>query len=244
MKLLANKLNLMPALAGFGAFETGYLAIQKLQGSTPLCLDGGCNDVLTGPYSTLPFINIPLPLIGFAAYAIIAMLSMNSLDKKPTQDIVLFLSTSMATFSAYLMILLTFILHASCPYCYLSAAISTALAITAWDSKIVPNINRAFGIATSAAAITFLSSIALFLTTNVLIFTGSAEASTAPLAQIMAAEPGAKGVNKPPKLTKTTTPEALAVAKQLKDINAKMYGAYWCSHCFNQKDALGMSYNT
>ena len=32
----------------------------------------------------------------------------------------------------------------------------------------------------------------------------------------------------------------LKVAAKLKNLNAKMYGAYWCSHCYNQKQTLGI----
>ena len=31
----------------------------------------------------------------------------------------------------------------------------------------------------------------------------------------------------------------MALAKQMQSLNAKMYGAHWCSHCYDQKQALG-----
>ena len=34
-------------------------------------------------------------------------------------------------------------------------------------------------------------------------------------------------------------PQALRIGKKLKSLDAKMYGAYWCTHCFNQKEILG-----
>lgn len=33
--------------------------------------------------------------------------------------------------------------------------------------------------------------------------------------------------------------QAMRVAKKLKSVGAKMYGAYWCTHCFHQKEMLG-----
>ncbi|CAN0337179.1 unnamed protein product, partial [Ectocarpus sp. 12 AP-2014] len=33
--------------------------------------------------------------------------------------------------------------------------------------------------------------------------------------------------------------QALRIGKKLKSLDAKMYGAYWCTHCFNQKEMLG-----
>jgi len=44
----------------------------------------------------------------------------------------------------------------------------------------------------------------------------------------------------PPVVTKSSSPEALALAQHLKSIGATMYGAFWCSHCYGQKQALGV----
>ena len=43
----------------------------------------------------------------------------------------------------------------------------------------------------------------------------------------------------PPVVTKQSSPEALALGKHLKDIGATMYGAFWCSHCYGQKQVSG-----
>lgn len=44
---------------------------------------------------------------------------------------------------------------------------------------------------------------------------------------------------RPPQITDHSTARSLAVAERLKAANARMFGAYWCSHCFNQKQTLG-----
>lgn len=36
-----------------------------------------------------------------------------------------------------------------------------------------------------------------------------------------------------------STPRSLALAKHLKSVGAVMYGAYWCGHCYGQKNTLG-----
>jgi hypothetical protein len=36
-------------------------------------------------------------------------------------------------------------------------------------------------------------------------------------------------------ITTTSSPFALSLAKHLNSIGAKMYGAFWCSHCLEQK---------
>ena len=43
----------------------------------------------------------------------------------------------------------------------------------------------------------------------------------------------------PPVVTKTSSAEAEELGKHLQAIGATMYGAYWCSHCYGQKQALG-----
>jgi hypothetical protein len=38
-----------------------------------------------------------------------------------------------------------------------------------------------------------------------------------------------------PVVTNESSPQAVALAKRLKAAGARMYGAFWCSHCFEQK---------
>ena len=42
-----------------------------------------------------------------------------------------------------------------------------------------------------------------------------------------------------PNVTTTSSPEAIALAKHLQKIGAKLYTAYWCPHCHNQKQRFG-----
>lgn len=41
----------------------------------------------------------------------------------------------------------------------------------------------------------------------------------------------------------TASPEVNAFAQCIKDSGAKLYGAFWCSHCKNQKKLFGNSKN-
>ena len=43
----------------------------------------------------------------------------------------------------------------------------------------------------------------------------------------------------PPPITTVSTSRALAIANDLQQLDATMYGAFWCSHCYDQKQALG-----
>ncbi|ONK55977.1 uncharacterized protein A4U43_C10F2880 [Asparagus officinalis] len=40
-------------------------------------------------------------------------------------------------------------------------------------------------------------------------------------------------------ITTQSTPWAISLAKHLQSIGAKMYGAFWCSHCLEQKQMFG-----
>uniref|UniRef100_A0A7S2R3K6 Thioredoxin domain-containing protein n=1 Tax=Eucampia antarctica TaxID=49252 RepID=A0A7S2R3K6_9STRA len=46
-------------------------------------------------------------------------------------------------------------------------------------------------------------------------------------------------INRPPPITTTSSPQATALAKSLRKLDATMYSAYWCSHCYEQKQAFG-----
>lgn len=43
-----------------------------------------------------------------------------------------------------------------------------------------------------------------------------------------------------PELTRTSSPRALDLARRLRSAGARMYGAFWCSHCFEQRQAFGV----
>lgn len=133
-----------------GLLETGYLTFSKLT-STPvsqsICDIAGshnCIDVLNSAYSTLPVLNIPLVSLALAGYAAVTFLSATDSTKTHDQssikesnargNIILAISSAMATFSGYLMIVLSQVLHESCAYCYLSAFLSTAMTLSAWAS--------------------------------------------------------------------------------------------------------------
>ncbi|KAL6011821.1 hypothetical protein ACLOJK_002287 [Asimina triloba] len=40
-------------------------------------------------------------------------------------------------------------------------------------------------------------------------------------------------------ITTKSSPLALSLAKHLRSVGAKMYGAFWCSHCLEQKEMFG-----
>eukprot|EP00967_Tisochrysis_lutea_P063241 scaffold81493_cov15-Tisochrysis_lutea.AAC.1 len=43
----------------------------------------------------------------------------------------------------------------------------------------------------------------------------------------------------PPEVTTTSSEQGVSLSKRLRDAGARMYGAFWCSHCFDQKQEFG-----
>lgn len=269
MRMQSSSKIAIASLSTLGAIETGYLTYSKVT-SIPVLSDlcssnavTSCNDVLTGPYSNLPIGNVPISALAFASYLAIAILSFssgstnrstNSSDKSSegVDFYILFATAAMGTFSIYLLSLLSFVLHSQCNYCYASAAISISMALVAWKSKVVPNQSKAFAITSMSVAITAFASAFLFYLTNVTVVQAvdarvavgkeAAEDDEAVrILQSMASKQKEESlVKRPQAITKHSSELALQVAQKLKQLNAKMYGAYWCSHCFNQKQNLGV----
>eukprot|EP01035_Chromulina_nebulosa_P020298 gene20298-26349_t len=89
-----------------------------------------------------------------------------------------------------------------------------------------------------SATLTILFSSFLYYTTGLMINNNVVQASTAPAAQYL--ESIDKNVGYlPPEIKTTSSDEAIQLSNRLNKLNAKFYGAFWCSHCFNQKQILG-----
>ena len=66
-------LRVMAGLAGFGALESTYLAVQKLTGGEVACPVGGCQTALNSGYAEL--VGIPLSAFGAVADGLVAALA-------------------------------------------------------------------------------------------------------------------------------------------------------------------------
>lgn len=225
---------IVASMASLGALETAYLTYSKLTGSTQaLCgPDGGCNSVLSGPYASIPFTDVPLAALGLGAYSTVALLALLPLtsqsDDTENRIWLTAATTTMATFSVFLISLLLGVLHASCPFCVLSAFLSIGMAGIVWIGGGLPDEDRQRGMQTSAGsfAATALAALVLFFNadgTNVATqFAGSPGGATDSQTLVASIE----GF-KPPAVTTKSTERTLALASQLQDLDARMYGAYW-----------------
>ena len=260
---------IIAGVASLGAIETGYLTYAKLIAPGQATLFCGssqaavtsCDQVLNGPYSNIPFLdNVPLAALGFLAYssvvglALAPLLSNNNDDDTQNRILLTALTTAMGTFSIFLMTLLFGVLQASCPYCLFSATDSFMLANLALIGGCLPEGTIASDGQTrdttggKTVAVGFLGA---FLGAVLVFGNGSIDAINNPPgvggSSTLLATTLSNGNSKnqemmlyaPPEITTESSERALSVAKSLQQLDAKMYGAHWCSHCYDQKQTLG-----
>ncbi|MED6193813.1 ribosome biosynthesis protein lto1 [Stylosanthes scabra] len=223
---------LTAGIAGIGFLETSYLTYLKLTGSEAFCPISGspCSDILNSDYALV--FGVPLPLVGMVAYGLVAALGLQlaskkmlpfGIDKSNAQLMVLGTTTSMAAASAYfLFILSTKFSGSTCSYCLLSAFLSFSLFFTAVKDIGLQETNKQVGTQLLIASL-------VILTLNT--YNNSISASSS-LAEVEL--PYYSSEIKTP-----SSPFALSLAKHLHSIGAKMYGAFWCSHCLEQKKMFG-----
>jgi uncharacterized membrane protein len=224
--------SLLGFVASIGFLETSFLNAQKFWGfglSSGFCSGMKCSEVLNGPWSTA--LGIPLTVPGMMAYLAVILLATAPLAESASfresqRKALIVLTTSMAVFSIYLITLLKFRIGAVCPWCILSASLSLALAVITWSKGGVSENGK---LAFSTMIATVVASAILFVLTDTSIAIQEAQQYIAQSSSVMS----------PPPITRASSERELALATKLKARGAKMYGAYWCSHCFEQKQRLG-----
>jgi uncharacterized membrane protein len=243
----------MGTVASLGAIETAYLTFSKLTGGGNLeqfCgVSGDCGSVLSGPYSLLPGTDIPLAAMGLLAYTVTAALALGPIIQNQTDDAdnrvqLTVLSTAMGVFSVFLMALLFGVLKESCVFCIASATFSIVLAKLAWLGGALPKERIKEGVAWSAgsALTAFAASVVVFAASNDVtpaVNVAGQLAGGSAATSLVLADAGKLPPQAAPPISTTSSSRALELSTNLQALNAKMYGAYWCSHCFEQKERLG-----
>ncbi|XP_065857464.1 thiol-disulfide oxidoreductase LTO1 isoform X2 [Euphorbia lathyris] len=224
--------NWSAALAGIGFLETAYLTYLKLTDSDAFCPIGGgtCGDILNSDYAVV--FGVPLPAIGIIAYGLVAALSIQlprmnlpfGINEANGRFILLATTTSMAAASGYfLYILSTEFPGASCSYCLLSAVLSFSLFFINLKDFGFQEIQKVLGLQLCIASL-------------VIVALGTSY-STSPPVSLSQAEVELPFVKY--EVTTPSSPFTVSLAKHLNSIGAKMYGAFWCSHCLEQKQMFG-----
>ncbi|KAI3462322.1 hypothetical protein Pfo_018985 [Paulownia fortunei] len=216
-------------LGGIGFLETAYLTYLKLTNSDAFCPMGGgsCTTILTSDYSSV--FGVPLPLFGMLSYGLVATLGLQLGAKKRTFDtgktdgeiILIGITTSMAVASAYfLYILRTEFGGELCLYCLASAILSFSLFFITLKRFGSHELQKILG-------------LQLFIATFVVI------ALTASYNDAQSVSSSMTETEIPyfeTEITQESSPLAISLAKHLRLIGAKLYGAFWCSHCLDQKE--------
>lgn len=223
----------MGAIAAIGVVETAYLTIAKFTTGSVICPTSGCDKVLNSPYATV-FGTVPLSLLGCLAYLSIAILALapkavnpntnkglhSQLENKTWQALFI-ITAAMVIFSSYLMYLMAFEIKELCIYCISSAVLSLSLFVLVLVGREWEDIGQLVFTGILVAMVSSIGALGLYNSVR----SPAASVST----------PGIVA----PAVTTTSGPAQLALARHLREIGAKEYGAYWCPHCHDQKMLFG-----
>ena len=235
----------MGGLATIGAIDTASITLERWGVIGELACPGGtdgCDKVLNSAWGTV--LGQPLALFGFLAYLALVLLSLLPLIPAVQQWLIdrqgssggltarrfgrgpdLFwhlgylLSLGMSVFSAALVGLMLFKIQAICAFCLLSAGLSLAL----WLLHLL-------GREWEDSGQVLFRSVILVVLVGLLSLAWVASADR----PAVLSEKGA-----PPAVTSVSNPAKLALAEHLSSIGARMYSAYWCPHCHEQKELFG-----
>lgn len=230
---------LIAAVALLGAINTAYLTATKLFGGEAACPTDGCEQVLSSQYAEV--FGLPLALFGLLAYLGMMAFALVPLAVNPEKDkqtrtnlenwtwLLLFAgSTAMLVFSGYLMYIMfsKFVANYGaaglCYYCLASALFALTLFVLTLLGRAWEDRGQLFFTGIIVAMVTIVGTLGVYSNIG-----GSSSAS--------ADTSGTAG----PAITTTSGPSEIALAQHLSSIGAKMYGAYWCPHCNDQKELFG-----
>lgn len=226
---------LIGAIAGLGILNTGYITFTKLFGGETACPTSGCEQVLSGPYAYL--FGLPLSLFGLLAYIAIAVFALAPLAVKSEGNkqlranletwtwLLLFVgTTAMVIFSGYLMYIMAskyiavYGAKGICVYCIASALTATALFVLTLVGHAWEDVGQLFFVGIVVGMVTLIGTLGVYARL------GSSQT--------------AQG-NAPPPIETTSSAAEIGLAKHLRKVGAKMYGAYWCPHCHEQEKLFG-----
>ncbi|MBM0742391.1 vitamin K epoxide reductase family protein [Phormidium sp. CLA17] len=225
------------AIAILGAINTAYITITKLSKTVAACPTSGCERVLDSPYATV--FGLPLALFGLAAYIGMAVFALAPLainveqNRKLRTNLegltwrLLFIgATAMTVFSGYLMYIMVtqfvskFGAGGICYYCIASAVFALSMFVLTLIGRDWEDVGQ--------LVMTGIITLMVTLIATLLIY-----------ANLSPVDGRGSDGNAGPAIVNTSSTAEIELAKHLKQIGAKMYGAYWCPHCNDQKELFG-----
>lgn len=220
------------AIALMGAFGTAYLTVVKVMGGTAACPTGGCDRVLASDYAVI--FGIPLTIFGCLGYLGMATFALSPFALNPdrqkelrhklenwTWPLLFMGATAMVIFSGYLMYLLAFEIKAACLYCITSAVFAASMFALTVLGRRWEDTGQLVFTGLIVGVITLVGTLAVY-----------APISNPQLANDIPGDPG-------PAVTTASGTAEMQLAQHLVDIDARMYGAWWCPHCHDQKQLFG-----
>lgn len=238
---------LMGAIAVVGSLLTAYLTFVALTGgktACPISAGGGvsdCDRVLQSVYAKI--FGLPLSLFGLMAYLSVVVFSLAPFVINPeinkklrnqleewTWRFLLIASTAMAIFSGYLMYISVFKLKDFCIYCITSAICSFALFFLSIIGREWEEMGQLFFTTIIVGMVTIVGTFGLYAK------------ATAPSIAGKLPIPEPTEAPQPPygwKITTESGEDEVAFAKYITSIGGKMYSAFWCPHCYEQKQLFG-----
>jgi len=239
---------LIGAIAILGALVTAYLTAVKLSGNSAACPTSGCEQVLSSPYATV--FGLPLALFGCLAYTSMAIFALAPLAVKSEEQkslranlekwtwLLLFAgATAMTIFSGYLMYLLAFKIQAVCLYCLASALFSLSLLVLSLIGHDWEDMGQLFFIGIVVGMVALISTLGVYSKVDSSVAGDRSQPGETSSQSLEPSGPVIPGVGW--QVTTTSGASELALAQTLKEKGAKMYGAYWCPHCHEQKQLFG-----
>ena len=229
---------LIGGIATTGAALTGYLTYVKFSNGDAVCPVKGCDQVLASDYATV--FGQPLALFGCLAYlSMVAFALVPLFIAEETQaelrqklddwtwTLLFWGGAAMTVFSGYLMFLLTTELKSFCIYCVGSALMSTSLLVLAVLGRHWEDIGKLIFQGIIVAMVTLMGTLGVYASVN-----GNGPVRAA----VYQAQPAD---NPSFEATTESGPAEIALAQHLQEIGAKKYSAWWCPHCYSQRQLFG-----
>jgi uncharacterized membrane protein/glutaredoxin len=227
---------LIGAIAILGIFVTAYLTWVKVS-QNGVCGTEGCQIVLSSPFANIG--DFPLTGLGLLSYVAVTVMAFapTLIDPKTNKAThnqlnnltwlgMFLVGTGMAVFSGYLMYLLAFVIKAACPFCIASAIFTFTIFGLTILGRDWEDIGQLLFTGMAAALAALMASLVFY---NMAV--GGDLKSLAPTT---APEPGIGWA-----IQSTSGPAEIELAKHLTQKGVKMYSAYWCPHCYEQKQLFG-----
>ena len=243
---------LIGLFAALGVADTAYLTSIKLSGGAASCSSESCNAVLSSPYANI--LGFPLSLFGLLAYlAMMVMailpLAINAKSNKKLHNQLqeltwtgLFLgATAMVVFSGYLVYLLAIVIQSPCPYCIASATFATIIFILVLIGRDWDQVGSMITNGLIAGFLTLLVTFGIYSSAGIPVTAEQPATAEAPTTTEIASLAPTTAPKQPYgwTITSQSGTSEIALAEHLKKTGAKMYGGWFCSHCYEQKQLFG-----